>query len=246
MKVIAINGSPNMGRGNTALILNPFLDGLKEAGAEVELFYTKQLTVNPCQGELNCWIKAPGHCSRQDDMQWLGGKLQQADVWVLATPVYFCGVTGPLKIIMDRMLPCVEPFYELREGHCSHPLRPGNQCQKLVLVSNCGFWEMDNFDPLVVQMRTVSRITAIEFVGALLRPHGWVLRAMLDRGIPVNDVLEAAKDAGRQLATSGRLSAETLKIISRPLVSLEECVEFANQYFQAKLDRVNVEGQSVR
>ncbi|WP_207637584.1 flavodoxin family protein [Desulfotruncus alcoholivorax] len=41
MKVIAINSSPNMGEGNTALILNPFLKGMREAGAEVELFYTK-------------------------------------------------------------------------------------------------------------------------------------------------------------------------------------------------------------
>jgi multimeric flavodoxin WrbA len=40
MKVLAINSSPRMGRGNTALILNPFLEGMKGAGAEVELFYT--------------------------------------------------------------------------------------------------------------------------------------------------------------------------------------------------------------
>jgi len=42
MRVIAINSSPNMDKGNTALILNPFLEGLKDAGAEVELFYTKK------------------------------------------------------------------------------------------------------------------------------------------------------------------------------------------------------------
>ena len=40
MKVIAINSSPNMDKGNTAAILNPFLDGMKEAGAEVELYFT--------------------------------------------------------------------------------------------------------------------------------------------------------------------------------------------------------------
>lgn len=37
MKVVAINSRPNMGKGNTALVLDPFLDGMREMGAEVEL-----------------------------------------------------------------------------------------------------------------------------------------------------------------------------------------------------------------
>ncbi|WP_332882068.1 flavodoxin family protein [Methanosarcina horonobensis] len=52
MKVLAINSSPRMDKGNTALILNPFLEGMKEAGAEVELFYTKKLNINPVQVSL--------------------------------------------------------------------------------------------------------------------------------------------------------------------------------------------------
>lgn len=42
MKVPAINSSPKMDKGNTALILAPFLEGMREAGAEVELFYPKE------------------------------------------------------------------------------------------------------------------------------------------------------------------------------------------------------------
>jgi len=53
MKVLAINGSPMMGKGNTALILAPFLQGMEEAGAEIDLFYTKKLKINPCQGEFH-------------------------------------------------------------------------------------------------------------------------------------------------------------------------------------------------
>ena len=39
MKAISVNASPNMGKGNTALLLDPFLEGLRKEGAEVGLLY---------------------------------------------------------------------------------------------------------------------------------------------------------------------------------------------------------------
>ncbi|MHA2132071.1 MAG: flavodoxin family protein [Promethearchaeota archaeon] len=101
MKVIAINSSPNMDKGNTSLILTPFLEGMKEAGAEVELFYTKKLNINPCQGEFNCWYKTPGKCFQNDDMQMLNPKLLKADVIVFDTQIYCDGVNGFMKNIWD-------------------------------------------------------------------------------------------------------------------------------------------------
>jgi multimeric flavodoxin WrbA len=68
MKALAINSSPNKGKGNTALILKPFLEGMKEAGAEVELYHTSDLKINPCQGDLSCWLRTPGECIHNDDM----------------------------------------------------------------------------------------------------------------------------------------------------------------------------------
>lgn len=235
-KVLAINSSPMMDKGNTALILTPFLDGIKEAGAEVELFYTKKLEINPCQGEFNCWVKTSGECFQKDDMQMVLPKLREADIWVFATPVYVDGVTGPMKNLMDRVLPLLQPFFELRDGHCRHPLREGTKHGKVVLVSNCGFWEMDNFDPLLVHMKAMCRNAGREFGGALLRPHGPALRRMMEMGAPVSDVFEAAKESGRQLVRDGEMSIETLKIVSRELLPLDMYVQNANQRFQQALD----------
>ncbi|MCK4722400.1 MAG: flavodoxin family protein [Dehalococcoidia bacterium] len=67
-KVVAVNGSAMMDNGNTHLILEPFLEGLKETGAEVELFYTRKLDIKPCQGGFICWNKTPGECWQKDDM----------------------------------------------------------------------------------------------------------------------------------------------------------------------------------
>ena len=238
MKVVAINSSPNMDKGNTALILGPFLEGMREAGADVELFYTRKMKINPCQGEFNCWLKTPGKCFQKDDMQMLLPKLTEADVLVLATPLYVDGVTGPMKNLLDRIIPLAQPFFELRDGHCRHPGRDGSRGSQLVLVSNCGFWEMDNFNPMLVHMEAVSKNMGREFAGALLRPHGPALMGMMEMGAPVDDILDAAKEAGRQLVEDGRMSFETLKSVSRELLPLQMYLEIVNKRFQEELDAI--------
>ena len=222
MKVVAISGSPKMDKGTTALILAPFLEGLRESGAEVELFYTKKLEISPCQGDFRCSTHTPGECFQKDDMQMLHPKLCEADIWVFATPVYVSGMTGPLKNLIDRILiPLGEPFMGLRDGHCHHPLREGTKSGQVVLVSSCGYWEMDNFDLLLAQMHAFCEHAEREFAGALLRPHGPALQAMMQQGAPVNDIFEAAKEAGRQLVEDGTMSPETVAIVSRELLPLE-------------------------
>ena len=236
MKVLAFNSSPRMDKGNTALILNPFLDGMREAGAAVELFYTKKLNINPCQGCFTCWLKTPGVCFQKDDMQMLHPKLRQADIWVLATPLYVDGMTGSMKNLLDRLIPLVQPFIELRDGHCRHPLREGRKSGKVVLVSNAGFWEMDNFDPLLVHMKAICKNMGTEFAGALLRPHGEILKPLMEMGRSPDDVFEAAREAGRQLVEEGKMSPETLSIVSRELAPRESYLRGANRVFQQALD----------
>lgn len=236
MKVLAINSSPKMDKGNTHILLAPFIAGIKEAGAEVELFYTKKLKINPCQGEFDCWLKSPGQCFQQDDMQMLIPKLSNADVWVLATPLYVDGMSGPMKNFLDRCIPIMQPFFELRDGHCRHPLREGVKRGRVVLVSNCGFWELDNFDPLLVHIKALCRNANREFAGAVLRPHGGGLRDMMEMGMPLDDIFEAAKEAGRQLISNGEMSAKTLSIISRNLLPLERHLQTVNRFFQRQLD----------
>jgi multimeric flavodoxin WrbA len=236
MKVLALNSSPLMDNGNTALILDPFLEGMKEAGADVELFYTKKLTINPCQGEFNCWVKTPGTCFQNDDMQILDPRMREADILVFATPVYCDGITGPMKNLLDRTVPQVYPFFELRDGHCRHPLREDTKASKVVLVSNCGFWERDNFDTMIEHMKAYCRNGANEFAGALLRPHGGALKPMMEMGAPVDDIFEAAKEAGRELVRDGSMSEKTLNIVSRELMPQDMYIDAVNQHFREELE----------
>jgi multimeric flavodoxin WrbA len=239
MKVVAINSSPRMGKGNTCLILDPFLDGMKQAGAEIDLYYASQIEVKPCNSDLSCWLKTPGKCIHNDDMDAISPKMMEADIWVLATPLYADGMTGTMKIILERaVFPMLEPFIELRNGVCRHPFRKGYNAGKIVLVSTCGFWEMLHFDPLLVHMKALCKNARREFAGALLRPHAGALRPMATAGL-INDIFDAAKDAGRELIQDGKILPETLKIISRELLPLNRYLEEVSAEFREALRRIS-------
>jgi multimeric flavodoxin WrbA len=210
MNVLAINGSPHMDEGNTAMIQKPFLEGMREAGANVEVFYTRKLNIGPCNGDMSCWFKNPGKCGQNDDMQMLLPKIRAADVIVWASPVYYAGVTGPLKNLMDRQLPL----------HMTE--EPGSKRQKAVLISTCGAWELSMFDPLLAQMRAIYDRPEgnSEFAGALLRPTADAMKEMIKAGEMrlVDGVLLASREAGRQLVKEGRISEETQRAVSRELL----------------------------
>jgi multimeric flavodoxin WrbA len=224
MKVLAINGSPHMGDGNTAMILNPFLDGMKEAGANVDLFYTRKLKIGPCNGDMSCWFKNPGKCSQDDDMQMLLPMFKEADVIVWASPVYYAGITGPLKNLMDRQLPI----------HMAGELTAKKQ--KVVLVSSSGFWDLSMFNPLLVQMKALYERPegSSEFVGALLRPGADCMRDMMKgEGRPVlGSIFKAAKESGRQLAKEGQISEALFREVSKELISREGYEKAANEMME--------------
>ncbi|MHA2022021.1 MAG: flavodoxin family protein [Candidatus Thorarchaeota archaeon] len=225
MKALIINGSPRGDRGATAGVLKPFIEGMESAGADVELVNIPKLKINPCRGCFDCWWKTPGVCVQNDDMKDMLPKLADSDLTVYATPVYVDGMTGPLKIFLDRSIPLLEGKWELRDDHCRHPLRKGTKPGKIALVSVSGFTELDNFDPLVVHMKAAALNMGREFAGAVLRPCAWVIPVAEERGASFDDIIEALRDAGQQLVSKGKILDNTLETISRELVPRQQIFE---------------------
>ena len=62
----------------------------------------------------------------------------------------------------------------------------------------------------------------------------------MEMDMPIDDIFEAAKEAGRQLVRDGKMSTETLKIVSRELVPLETYVKAINTYWQQALDALEI------
>jgi multimeric flavodoxin WrbA len=221
-KVVAINGSPRMEKGNTFLLLTPFLQGMTDAGADVELFYASRLDVEPCTGEMYCWYEKPGECYIQDDMDDLYPELRAAGTLVLSTPVYI-PLPGEMANILNRLCPLVKPLLETREGRTRARFHEDVKIQRIVLVSTSGWWEMGNFGTVLRIAEEFAELGSVEFAGAVLRPHASLM--MDEDGELTQDgqaVQEAARKAGHELVKEGKMKPETLESVSRPLISQEE------------------------
>ncbi len=261
MRFFAVNGSPRAGKGVTDLILRPFVEGLAEVGAEpasgVPVRYLRTMNVAPCRGDWACWIRTPGRCSQADDMNDLYPLIRGSDILILATPLYFDGMTGPMKTFVDRLIPLLDPMVEVRDGRCRHPLQAGQELDRtqIVLVSVAGFWELENFAPLVEHVKAIGRNLGRSYGGALLRPHGpafgLALRAALagqgsDGDGGALDVVEAARQCGRELGSTGSLVAETLERVARPLVDRDTYIRRTNESWRVAIDRQGGPGRGGR
>ncbi len=222
IKVVAINGSPRMDKGNTAMIVAPFIQGMTDAGSDVELFYTRRLKVKPCTcNEMFCWYSEPGECCIKDDMQLLYPKLREADILVLATPVYI-PLPGDIQIIINRLCPLIEPFLETRKGRTRARFHDNVKIRKIVLVSTGGWWEKGNFGTVVRIVEELAEDASVEFAGAVLRPHAFLMKKEEELTKDGKAVVSAVRRAGYELIKEGGMNRETLETVSHPLISEEE------------------------
>ena len=102
MKVLAISSSPRAG-GNSETLCDAFLQGAAEAGYETEKICLREKKLAPCLG---CGACGSTHrCVQKDDAEAVLNALIEADIIVLASPVYFYCMSAQLKMLIDRCLP---------------------------------------------------------------------------------------------------------------------------------------------
>lgn len=99
-KVLILSGSPRK-NGNSELLCNEFMKGAKDSGNEVEKISVAAKKIAPCSGCYYCRNNG-GKCVHNDDMAEVLQKMIDADVLVLASPVYFYSIDAQLKAVIDR------------------------------------------------------------------------------------------------------------------------------------------------
>jgi multimeric flavodoxin WrbA len=228
MKILSINGSPNRENGNTHQLLELFLAEAQKAGAEVESVFVADLDVKPCRGCFECW-KSGGDCVIDDDMRWLLPKIVEADVVVMGAPLYVYHMPAIMKAIVDRTIPTASPKQVVVDGESRHLSKDGRESGgAFVLLSVCGFWEVENFDNLSQWMEILCRQSNARFAGKLLRPHAYAFSKMPSLAPAKGKVLKALKQAARELVNEGQISPETEAAVATDLISREAYMRAVN------------------
>ncbi|MDL2225700.1 flavodoxin family protein [Eubacteriales bacterium OttesenSCG-928-M02] len=133
--VLVLVGSPRK-NGNTEALADAFIASVQETGHFVEKVTLAGLRIHGCIGCGACRKTTPGRCVQNDDMQAIYPKLYHADVLVLASPVYYFGITSQLKAALDR-------FYVSLSGGVSFPIKES------AFLAVCGYHKESAADPLL-------------------------------------------------------------------------------------------------
>lgn len=101
MKVLIVSSSPRK-EGNSEVLCERFAKGASEAGHDVEKIMLRDKKIAPCNA---CYACMETHtCVIKDGMEEVFQKLLEADVILLASPVYFYSVSAQMKAMIDRCL----------------------------------------------------------------------------------------------------------------------------------------------
>lgn len=152
-KILIILGGGRT-KGNTAQLVEAFMNGAVEAGHKVELVSLNKLNVNGCIGCNACRYGKP--CVQKDDFHLLIPKIKEADLIVFASPLYFWTISSKIKAFIER-------FYCIAEKDENPPLGryekyPIHDCALLMTSADNFFWTFE-------QAVSYYKFTMINYIG---------------------------------------------------------------------------------
>lgn len=123
MRILVLNGSPRA-QGNTKKMVAAFSEGAVFAGHQVDVVDVCKKKITGCLACEYCHTKGHGDCMQRDDMQEVYALLKEAEMLVLASPIYYHGISGQLKCVIDR-------FYSL-----AYPQKPSKLAKVAMFLSS--------------------------------------------------------------------------------------------------------------
>jgi multimeric flavodoxin WrbA len=174
--IVVLSGSPRKD-GNTDKLTAAFIEGAESAGNAVTCFRPADMNIGGCRGCGHCF-KETGVCVQKDDMPQILDALRKADTLVLASPVYYFGVTAQLKLAIDRTYATLKEKLPVKQA---------------ALLLTCGA-NTDVTDPSVAMFRRILALQKWAEAGIIVAPklHG-------KDEINGREELEQAKKLGREI-----------------------------------------------
>lgn len=219
MKIIAINASYRGDKGHTRFLIDKLFKGAAELGAECEVVTLSKNKINICKACNICHTEK--HYLKcvfddKDDVRSIFNEMTCADIIVFATPVYIFGISGLMKIFLDRIYSTgdVNDLRVSKSGLLFHHIDHAICSKPFVTVVCCDNLEDETPKNALSYFKTYSKFMDAPQVGTLVRNacsitgHG--KDPEKEKKFPkIYDVYDAYEQAGRELVEYGKISANT-------------------------------------
>lgn len=189
-KVIGFMASPRR-NGNTETLLDKALEGAKERGIEVEKIVLREMNFSPCQACGGC--DKTGICIINDDFQKIYKILKNNDFFIMATPLYFQGVSAYGKSMIDRCQCIWVAKYRLRK-----PIAPKSSSRRGMLISSRGMPGIADFEHVRAAVKSFFSVNNIVYFDEVLIEDGDGKGPVRNR----EEALEKAITSAQRLVTS--------------------------------------------
>lgn len=161
MKYCILMGSPRK-NGNTAALLNPFIEELTLHQIQYDLIWLYDKQIEPCVACRACqkdWTIFG--CHYHDDAQEIFDKINACDVIVLATPIYSWYCTPPMKALLDRLVYGMNKYYGDEKG-------PALWAKKQVaIITTCGYKPEKGADLFEEGIKRYCAHSQLQYIGML-------------------------------------------------------------------------------
>jgi len=227
-RILALNASHRGAAGHTQVLLARLAKGARGAGAAFEIVVLSEFRIDRCHACQTC--QTPAHylkCVIHDDVAMVHKKMAEADIIIYATPVYVFGMSGLLKSFLER-LHSTGDSNDLRltaNGRLFHRVDRAVCSKPFVTVVCCDNIEAETPANVLHYFRTFSNFMEAPQVGVLVRNAGALAKDGRDpeaeQRLPrLRESYAAFEQAGRELATIGRVRRSTARRASQEIVPI--------------------------
>jgi hypothetical protein len=221
MKILAINGSHSGDKGRTRFLIDRLFEGVSLAGAECEVVTLANLKINRCLACRHCQTEAHRfQCvyDGKDDVKMIFQKMREFALIVYATPIYIFTLSSLLKTFIDRIHAAgnVSDIRLSESGLMFHHIDRSLCSKPFVGLICCDNLETEMPKNAISYFKTFSKFMDAPLAGLLVRNAGGLAKMAEQPGSRIalpklKEVYEAYQQAGRELATEGRIQPSTEK-----------------------------------
>ena len=185
-KVACVLGSPRK-NGNTATVAARFAETAQSLGAQTQTFVLNELSFKGCQACMACKTGSD-KCVVKDDLADVLDAAREADVLVMASPIYFAHMTGQMKCFIDRTYSFFVPDF----FNADKPTRlaPGKKCVLILAQADPNGGHFDIYPEFAEILQWMGYETH------KIRGLGWLHEA---GDAELKDALQQAQDLAKQV-----------------------------------------------